>query len=347
MLAGVLIAGAFLLPSGLFAAQDEVRAKQSTIGVRSRVSLDNLGENYEKSRHNRMSILAERLDGNNAVYVSESEVTMTETERDKYLEAAFYEERRGYSYEIIYRYLAYYLFHPETEGRSASWKRYVIYDAQGILLVCYYIDIFSDAENEIQFLVDAEDKTIYYMQKIYHGQNTLEERGLTMGDIKNTAITMELGVNRKNLSDRDYADWLFYWESFYLFLIDYEVDFFDNSGYREGMDYEADILSKATELYHNNGNALALRLQEQYTLVWGDALWVPLTYGEAQIVCEINDGSGRIYGDDGRAEFFFGFPVLAELIPEYAAYELEDEDKVEDNTEYNIEYSTENNAQAS
>lgn len=322
-LSALLVAGAFLLPSGLFALQDQARAQQSTIGVREKVSLENLAENYEQSLHNRMSILAERLgDERNAVYVSESEVTMTEDEKVEFL-AKLRENEMFYLYARGFLYVDLYAM---KEIRDDVWKCYVIYDTQGILLVCYYIELWGDKEGALQLLVDAEDGTVYYEQGIYHEQRTPEGREYAMydGNVAKVGSSLYTWIEGLKYKEDDF------WDIFFNLLTYYEVDYLEESGYKEQYNYDKEMNNQMVTFSQDFG----IYLGEKYAITgfgteddWW--MWAELVYGGGRLIWEISDGSKRVYGDGGRAEFFQGFPALAELIPEYQDYEIYEEPKDE------------------
>ncbi|MCM1090274.1 MAG: hypothetical protein NC092_07410 [Butyrivibrio sp.] len=333
-LAGALTAGAFLLPSGLFALQDKARAQQRTIGVREKVSLENLSENYEQSLHNRLSILAERLgDERNTVYVSESEVTLTDTEKMELL-LKLAENDLGYLYTMGYTALN---RHASVEpSEDDVWKCYVIYDTQGILTVCYYIEL-RENDIELQMLVDAEDGTLYCEQGIYLGQNTLKELGYldyNMAIVDGEEVKMrriDFTVYRWIAEKGGKVEKIAFWDFLINILLYYEVDYIEGSGYKEQYDYSAEM-DKHEINYEDEEFAeyLEEKFPTSYSLAYDD-WWIQmeLAYGDGRITWEMNDGRRRLYGDNGMAEFFQGFPALAELIPEYGDYEIYEETEEE------------------
>ena len=325
-LAVLLVAGAFLLPSGLFELQDRARAQQSTTGVREKVSLENLAENYEQSLHNRMSILAERLgDERNTIYVSESEVTLTEDKKVDFLsESRYYDISPFYAegHDIFDLYLM-------RKTKEDLWKCYVIYDTQGILLVCYYIELQKDGEVELQLLADAEDGTFYYQQGVRHEQYIpegveYEDSGVSKAKVDVKKKDMNSWLYRW-LEDISYTE-VDFWEVFLNFLIYYEVDYMEGAGYKEQYNYREEMSNHILDI---SDKEFAVYLGEKYPVQGfgsDDDWWMRMEwgYGDSGLTWEIDNGGKRVYGDGGRAEFFQGFPVLAELIPEYQDYEIQE-----------------------
>lgn len=328
----LLVAGAFLLPSGLFELQDRARAQQSTSGVREKVSLENLSENYEKSLHNRMSILAERLgDGRNAVYVSESEVTLTEDEKAEFL-TKLRDQEILYFYDKGFRYVDLYALEKLEDDR---WKSYVIYDSQGILLVCYYIELWDGEIGELQLLVDAEDGKIYFEQGIDYGQHALAESGYEKKK-KDSVAMVKVDAWLYGWIESVTNTEIAFWDVFFELLRYYEVDYMEDSGYKEQYHYDKEMNNHTIPF---TGIEFAKYLGEKYPIkgLGSDDDWwmqMELIYGDGRLVWELDNGRKRVYGDGGRAKFFQGFPDLAGLIPEYKDHKIYEEPEGESGEEF-------------
>lgn len=309
-----LMAIASLLPSALLNAQDAMRSEQVTRGSRPKVSLENLEQNYEKSLHNRMSILAERLGDGDAVYVSETEASLTEDEREDIWEAVLQQDLF-----FVYMNAPYWRemgIYPKEISQNDPWKRYVFYDAQGILLVTYYIDLYLDKNFELRLLVDTEDNTIYYLQNHYQGDDKMLFDWI-FANMNGTKVDSNAAGNEMAVRSAFYC-----WDKMMNVFYYYEVEFVDGTGYKDEFNYWEEINSRAdvVESMFETETDIMEFLEEQYSAVWSEEaakLEIPLVYGEHELRWEMHCGAAGSFEENAGQTFYQGIPDLAALVPEF------------------------------
>ena len=176
----ILLAAAIMGPQLLFYVQDSYRMGKTWQGLRNSFDVAAINGSYE-SMNARMSAFAEGLSQGKEYYVTGTEYQVN-TEFYEILDGILNEELLAVC-EGLGLIPANLPTELQVYGYDVeAWKKYVIYDdiledgETTVVVMAWYIELRMGEDYRLKLLADSENNTIYYMEWIYEGGMSEEEK---------------------------------------------------------------------------------------------------------------------------------------------------------------------------
>ncbi len=176
----ILLAAAIMGPQLLFYVQDSYRMGKTWQGLRNSFDVAAINGSYE-SMNARMSAFAEGLSQGKEYYVTGTEYQVN-TEFYEILDGILNEELLAVC-EGLGLIPANLPTELQVYGYDVeAWKKYVIYDdiledgETTVVVMAWYIELRMGEDHRLKLLADSDNNTIYYMEWIYEGGMSEEEK---------------------------------------------------------------------------------------------------------------------------------------------------------------------------